>query len=224
MSQSPLEQAFRQRMAEAIAELRGDDWEVVDLAGHEMPSWFRGEVLNFQPDFVARKGEELLVGEVKSRNSSELQELNALADAVAKLPNARLEVYWLGDEPENDPTRELVRTYAREAATLLKTGHITSAVVIAWTALEGALVYYAAESQAPMSAEVRTPPNAWQLLSQLYSLGYISEDDYSRLQEVRKQRNAAVHYVGTVAPNTSDIEYVLDIVDRMLSGRYTTVD
>lgn len=47
-----------------------------------------------------------------SRNSRELGDLNGLADAVAAVPYARLEVCWLGDEPESDPERELIRGYA----------------------------------------------------------------------------------------------------------------
>jgi hypothetical protein len=38
-----------------------------------------------------------------------LRTLNGLADAVAGAPRVSLEVYWLGDEPEADPARELVQ-------------------------------------------------------------------------------------------------------------------
>lgn len=224
MSESPMEQAYRLRLEEARRELTDDGWEVVSadqLADVLWPTPLSG----LAPDIVARKGRELLVGEVKSRNSRELGDLNGLANAIATVPHARLEVFWLGDEPESDPARDLIREYVAEAATLLRSGHSKAAVATAWSALEGALIYYAAESRASLPPGERpAPQQAWSLLSQLYSLGYISDADYDRLHELRKQRNAAVHFTGEEAPDPADIEYALDIVDRMLSGRYTTGD
>ena len=222
MTDSTLEQAYRQRLEEARRELMEDGWEVLPadrLA--ELPAPLGDPA----PDIVARRGGEVLVGEVKSRNSRELRDLNGLADAVAAIPNARLEIYWLGDEPAANPERDLIREYADEAATLLRSGHARAAVATAWSALEGALIYYAAESQAPLPAGTRpAPQQAWTLLSQLYSLGYISDADYERLHELRTQRNAAVHFAGKQAPDPADIEYALGIVDRMLNGRYIAAD
>ena len=47
---------------------------------------------DFQPDILARRGSELLIVEVKSRRSSDLGRLNALASAVERVPNAKLEI------------------------------------------------------------------------------------------------------------------------------------
>jgi hypothetical protein len=58
----------------------------------------------------------------------------------------------------------------------------------------------------------------------LSSLGYISDADYERLRQLRGQRNAAAHLTGGQAPDPGDIEYALDIVARMLDGRYTPGD
>jgi hypothetical protein len=224
VNESPVELAFRLRIAEVRRKLTEDGWEVVpgDLLADVLgPTPLR----ELAPDIVARKGDELLIGEVKSRNSRELRDLNGLADAVAALPRARLEVFWLGDQPESDPERDLIREYAAEAATLLRLGHARAAVATAWSALEGALIYYAVESRAPLPPdEPLAPQQAWSLLSQLYSLGYINDADYERLHELRKQRNAAVHFTGKEAPDPADIEYTLDIVERMLNGRYTPGD
>jgi hypothetical protein len=219
-----MEQAYRLRLEEARRELTADGWEV--LPADRLGDMIGPTPLNdMAPGIVARKGSELLIGEVQSRNSRGLPDLNKLADAVAAVPHARLEVYWLGDKPESDPEHDLVREYAAEAATLLRSGHARAAVATAWSALEGALIYYAAESRAPLPPGERpAPQQAWSLLSQLYSLGYISDSDYDRLHELRKQRNAAVHFTGKEAPYPADIEYALDIVDRMLSGRYTPAD
>lgn len=173
---------------------------------------------------MALRGNELLVIEVKSRKPEALRNLNHLARAVASVPNARLEVYWLGDEPEANLTRGRVHMYVDEARTLLRIGHSTAAALIAWAAVEGALIYYAANLQVPLPEHMDYIKLPWQLLSYLDSLGHINEADLKRLTELRKQRNAAAHFVGQADPNPADIEYCLDIVDRMLSGRYVSVD
>ena len=82
------------------------------------------------------------------------------------------------------------------------------------------------ESNASSSSAATHPivTQAWSLLSQLSSLGYITDVDYQRLHELRKQRNEAVHFTGRDAPDPADVEYVLDIVDRMLNGRYVPAD
>lgn len=222
MSESPMEEEYRLRLEEARRELAADGWKIVPADQMaELPVPIGGRA----PDIVAQRGAELLVGTVTSRNSRGLRTLNGLADAVAGEPHVSLEVYWLGDEPKAGPPRELVQEYAGEAATLLRSGHARAAVVTAWSALEGALPYYASDSRAPLPAGERyTPRQAWPLLSQLYSLGYISDADYERLRQLREQRNAAAHLTGGQAPDPGDIEYALAIVARMLDGRYTPGD
>ena len=60
------------------------------------------------------------------------------------------------------------------------------------------------------------------LLSQLSSLGYISDNDCDRLHELCKQRNAAVDFTSAEPPDSADIEYALDIISRMLDGQYAS--
>lgn len=223
MTDSPLERLLRERVAEARRNLELDGWEVLlrdQLVDVSVPK----QLIELAPDIVARKGSELLVGEVKSRSSHSLAILNALADAVAKLPNARLEVYWLGDEPQGEPALERIRELASEARTLAATGHLAAAAVIAWAALEGALERYAADRGALITTGSERVFTAWPLLSRLYSLGYVSEGDFQRLGEVRKQRNAAVHFGPDSPPNAQDIEFTLVLVERLISDQYVPVD
>jgi hypothetical protein len=223
VTDSPFERLFRERLAEAIGDLAFDGWEV--LVGDQLtaPAVPR-ELLALKPDLVARKGSELLVGEIKARSSEDLADLNALAGTVAKLPNARFEVYWLGDETQTEPGLERIRELAAEARTLAATGHLAAAVVIAWAALEGALERYATEAQAPVTTDSDRGITAWPLLSRLYSLGYVSEADFKRLREVRKRRNAAVHFGPDDPPRAEDIGFTLALAERLGSGRYVPVD
>ena len=223
MSESPLEQAFEQQVAQIVAELLADKWEVVESPGAEV-SWLPKSILAFQPDIVARRGDELLIGQAKSRNSRELNALNGLAEAVAAVPNARLEVYWLGDEPDTEPTRERVLTYVERARKILEIGEFDAAAITAWAALEGAAELYVAGTGVAIAAQAEQRVTTWQVISQLYSLGYVSEGDFRRLAVVRKQRNAAVHFGHDDPPNDGDIEFTLRLVERMVAGRYVSVD
>ena len=99
---SPLEQAFEQQMAQIVSELRADGWEVVMHPGTDLV-WLPASVRSFGPDIAARRGKELLIGEVKSRNSRELAVLTPLAEAIAAVPNVRLEVYWSAMSPASRP-------------------------------------------------------------------------------------------------------------------------
>ena len=221
MSDSLMERRFRQRLEQAVDDLKRDGWEVVERQRMvRLPEQLR----KFQPDFVVVKGDEILIGEVKSRNSTELRELNDLADAVATLPNARLEVYWLGDEPETKPERERIREYVRATTELLENGHLDAATVMAWTALEFTLYYFVADTQAPIPADPQARQTVWQLLSNLYSLGYISQRDLAQANVLRKERNSLAHVGGHTTLNAQNIQDILGFIDRMLTGRYVSVD
>lgn len=221
MTEGSIEREIHQYLDQIAADLQRDGWEVLDRETTDrLPTALR----ELHPDIVAVRGSEIMVGEVKSRNSNELQGLKVLADVVANLPNTRLEVFWFGDKLETEPARERVREYANEAAELLRIGHTAAAAVIAWTALEGAIDYFIEDTQAPVGDASGHVRNAWSLLSQLYSLGYINEQDFKRLTDLRKQRNAVVHFVERLAPNDGDVQYALDIVDRMIIGQYMSVD
>ncbi len=223
MSESQMGQAYRQRLGEARDELSKDGWEIL-TPEREAALSVPAKLIELEPDIVAMKDGELLIGEVKSRNSRELNDLNELAEAVALLSNTRLEVYWLGDEPGSEPSREVIRDYVEEARVLLRTGHFAAAAVIAWAALEGALERFVSDTQLPIAANSEHVLTAWPLVSRLYSLGYVSEGDFRRLAVVRKQRNAAVHFGRDDPPNAGDIEFTLRLVERMVAGRYVSVD
>lgn len=222
MSDSVVEQAFRQRLELAVAELLRDGWKIV---GREHVDQLPAPLRKSRADYIAVRGTEIVVGEVKSRNSAELNELNDLADAVAQVPNARLEVHWLGDEPETKPERQFIRRFTNAATELLRNGEVDAATIMAWSALESVLPYFASDTQAPIPAGPQAGQSAWQLLSNLYSLGYISQHDLAQLNKLRKVRNELVHVRhGRTTPRAEDVMYVLGLVDRMLTGRYISVD
>ena len=216
MTDAPREQSFRTQRQQTVAELLQAGWEVVEEPDQQM---LPGPLREFRPDILARRGSELLIVEVKSRRSSDLSHLNALASAVARVPNAELEINWLGDAPEFDPPAENTRAYLNEATRLLNFGAFTAAALLAWAALEGAVVYFASDKD-----DVQPWTTPWQLLSDLYSLGYVSDRDFERLTAFWKLRNEIAHHVSPVTPRREDIEIILKIAKRMIGGRYVTSD
>jgi len=216
MTDAPREQLFRTQREKTIAELLQAGWEVVEEPGQEA---LPGPLRDFRPDILARRGSELLIVEVKSRRSSDLGRLNALASAVAGVPNAKLEINWLGDAPEFAPPAEYIRAYLDEAATLISVRALTGAALVAWAALEGAVVYFASNKD-----DVQPWSTPWQLLSGLYSLGYVSDRDYERLAAFWRSRNEIAHHVSPVTPRSEDIEDILKIAERMIGGHYVSTD
>jgi len=228
MSESSSRHSFQQQMAqaigEAIRELNRDGWEVVELQTNRV-DWLPERLRHFEPDFVARRGKEVIIGAFKSRNSESLDDLDGLAKAVAEVPDARLEVYWLGDNAQGELVRDHVQEYANEAKALLSMGRLRPAALVAWAAVEGALVYHATNLEVPLPDDGHYTTLPWRLLSYLDSLGYINEADLKWLTELRNERNAAAHFRGPDdPPSRAAIEHCLEVVNRMLSGRYVSVD
>jgi REase_AHJR-like len=216
MTDTPREQSFRAQRQQTISKLLDDGWEVIAEPGpQQLPESLR----DFRPDILAVRGSEFLVVEIKSRRSSDLYQLAKLASAITKLDNARLEVDWLGDAPESDPPIENIRAYMANVSTLLDAQHLTAALLVAWAALEGAVVYYASDKD-----DVQPWTTPWQLLSDLNGLGYVGDRDFERLTASWKLRNEMAHHVSSVTPQIGDIKFILDIADRMLTGRYVSSD
>lgn len=216
MTEPPQEQMFRSRLKQAVDELSRDGWDIVETPGTEaLPESLR----DWQPDFIARRGSDIIIGEVKSRNSANLEDLNHFAQSVADLANARFEVYWLGDAPESEPPIDNVRVFIREASELTQAGHLTAGTLTAWAALEGAIIHFASDKE-----DIQAWRSPRQLLSNLYSLGYVSEQDFQRLMNLAKARSEIAHHVSRITPSVGDIEFILKTAERMASGQYVSVD
>jgi hypothetical protein len=224
-------------VGEALEELAGQGWLVFRNVGRRQLDWLPAPLQEFELDYVARKDDQIIIGEAKSRSPRSVQSLdqtlNQLARIVAKVPNARLEVHWLGDitatvsvVPLADVDSADVQSAIDESRVLLQTHHVLPAALIAWSAVEGALMYHAARLDIPLPDIARRVRSPWQLLSYLDSLGYINEADLKRLTELRNQRNAVAHFGGDrgALPSQEDIEFGLNFAERILSGRYVSAD
>ena len=210
------ENPFEQLLDERIEELRDEGWSVLRQPDpQDLPEPLsRNRVL---VDFVALRGDEILLGEVASRADARRERIDALAKQVAAVPGARLEVYWAGSTHAGSPDPEHVRRYIRETDTIADASP-QAALLMAVAALEGAVAIFAEEAGVPPG---RTP---WQTLSNLYSLGYVSEPDFNILRRLYELRSSIAHAASPRIPEPEDIRFCLDLASRMLEDRYITAD
>jgi hypothetical protein len=229
VNHSAAEQAFQRQTAisAVMSELSEGGWIVVEPKSARV-DWLPESLRRLQPDLVALRDGEIRVFEFKSRYSEEPENLDDLAEAVAGVPNARFDVLWVGavvDAAASEFAGKSVSNRSAEARELLASGHLQAAALIAWSALEGVLLRHAVKLQVPLPTDATGSTLPWRLLAELDSLGYLNEGDLQRLTELRRQRNSAAHFMEPDdPPKPTDIQYCLDIVDRMLGDRYVSVD
>jgi len=208
----------RRRSVQEIAnELRHDGWIVhVEPRSVDLPEPIR----NFKVDLIATRDDEILIAEIVSRRSAKVENIDLLAKQVRLVPNARFEVFWRGDAPEAAPPLENVSAYIKEARAVTNVT-LNGALLISWAALEGALLRLG-ESLTDLINDWRSPR---QLLDSMYSLGFINDSDFKRLSALWRLRNDIAHGASRGSgPKKEDIDFILDIAERMARGKYVSVD
>jgi hypothetical protein len=201
-------------LAEHIERLRADGWAVVrEPASPLVPPSLR----DLRVDFIANRDAEVLILEVAHRRTSRRERIDAIAKRVANIPNARLEVYWIGDTSIVKPNPENVRHYI-SAAEAVSEVSLQAALLMALAAFEGAVATFADE------VGIKPQVPARQLLANLYSLGFVEGADYHRLSALYTLRAEIAHSVTPQVPAPDDIRFGLDLASRMLEGRYVSAD
>ncbi len=157
--------------------------------------------LDFFPDFrvdmLVRKGDELKVVEVKSSTSlARDPKINELAEILYSKPGWSFELDLVAEREKLDSfesacpfEREDVLRRIAEAETILKSGVIDAAFLLAWSASE-ATVRMLLKEEGMLIDRIT---NSAYTLGRAVSEGVISWDDYNYLNESMKYRNAVVH-------------------------------
>jgi hypothetical protein len=201
----------------AIANLRASGYRVVSgpAATRLAPDWLK----KFEPDFVAQRDEEFLVLEVKRRvaapASRGLGQLAELASEVERHPGWALELLWLGDG-DSEATNGDVEDLIARAERVLEVD-VEAALLLLWPAVETSLQLLA--SRAGIE-ESRPRP----LLSELYSLGRLSERHFAELDAAQETRNSIAHRVGGSEVNPTVVLRLAQIARRLASPNYVSVD
>jgi REase_AHJR-like len=186
-------EAGARRLREVAEEYRGRGYEVLlEPKRKHLPR----ALARFHPDLVARKGDELVVVEVKSRSTLRQDpQLGELARAVRAHPGWRFELIIANPEhdglvPEGAQAWEERDVLERldEARSLLNAGHLEAALLLAWSAAEAALRLLAEADEVASSRQ-----DAAYLLKQLAFTAALTREQFQFLQNMFELRNAFAH-------------------------------
>jgi hypothetical protein len=172
-----------------------------------------------RPSILARKNDEAVVIEIRSRPASRRRPpLEGLAEAVRALPGWRLELVLAEPDiafPLPGTTlpwseREAGRALD-EAEELLKAGHAEAALLIAWAGTEATLRLVAAREG--VMAE-RNEANY--LLERLATEGVLGQREYQTLNDALSLRNAIAHGLKPDAVVRSKVPGLLRVARALL--------
>jgi hypothetical protein len=189
MMETSIASAATRRVEQIANEYKDQGYEV--LVEPQIPQ-LPGSLAGFRPDLVVRRGDEVVVIEVKSRESLSDPRLQALAEAVRRQPGWRFELVLLKPELGPPGTREWsaedVTDTLSQVETLLRSGHQEAALLLAWSAAEATLRLLAHKERLALERE-----DAPYLLKLLVSRGVFTRAQYDLLWDVLQSRNAVAH-------------------------------
>lgn len=201
----------------AIASLRESGYRVLSgrAATSVVPDWLK----RLQPDFIAQRGDEFLVVEVKSRraaaHSAERGQLAELASEISKHPGWALELVWLGDDEIQSTDTDVDDLVARAERVLQV--DVEAALLLIWPSVEASLQLLASR------VGIRDT-HAKQLMSELYSLGWLSERHFAELGDAQVVRNTIAHRAGGGGVDSAVVLRLGQIARRLSNPNYAPVD
>jgi uncharacterized protein YutE (UPF0331/DUF86 family) len=216
---TPTANLERERLLQLAEEYRNKGYEVSFLPNPEdLPDFLK----NYRPDMIARREDEAVIVEVKSRrslNSSSSQYLQTLAQSVEQHPGWRFELvmtnpdeaaYSPNDEsPLQQPEIETRLQVARQLATQ----HPESAILYSWSLVEATLRIVAEHEG--MSLQRLDP---LYLVKQLVTEGVISRPEYQFLMNTLSLRNAVAHGFKTTQVTQESINELITITEQLLKS------
>ncbi len=198
-----------EKVREIAERYRGRGYEVT-LApeGDQLPEALR----DLPPDLIARKGEDVVVVEVKSRpDLAKAPRARDLARVVRGQPGWRFELVIVSPErpflapyDAEDWSAEEVDRRLCEAQTLVEGGHVEAALLIAWSATEATLRLLA--SREGLSFERIDAPY---VLKSLATSAVLTHPEYNLLWQLFELRNAVAH---GLRPARLDASHALALV------------
>jgi hypothetical protein len=214
MSVPSTHRRYEEGLRQAVKRLRDEGWEV-QIQPVEGPAGLE----RFRPDFVARRGNELIVGEVKFRGKSDLGELEQLTRLVNGIPGARVEMIWLGRPVEEPQAADIVKMAG--AARELSAENSTSALLLAWAALDGAIAAYSLTHGGEYLPDSKK--SARQKINEMANLGELSESQFERLDNAGRTRNSIAHGE-YIEPSPEMIEYVSAVAVALVRDRFVSIE
>ena len=209
----------RERLLQLAEEYRGQGYEVSFQPNPEdLPDFLK----TYRPDLVARRGDEAVIIEVKSRSSldsSSTQYLRNLAQAVEQHPGWRFELVMANSEEGvffQKAERSLQETEIvsrLQVAQELAQQHPESAILYAWSLAEAALRLVAEHEGLSLNRF-----EVLYLVKQLVTEGIISRDEYQLLMSTLSLRNAVAHGFITTQLTQESVDELINITEHLLEG------
>ena len=182
------------------------------------PSLLPKEAKSLQPDFLAIKGDERIVVEVKyQQNLLAYPALMRLADVLRRIPGWRLDVVILEQprkpvQPQPLSVADVKRRLNAADRVAQETADYSAALLLVWTAIEAILRdQVSKQAEENLTSTRRLPKLA-------YSLGVISEQDAATAEWMARIRNDVVHGGSESSVSLSDYERARDFANRLLAA------
>ncbi len=193
-SSSPSESKERGTVERTAKRYRDEGYDVVvHPVGDQVPSFAAG----FRPDLIATRGREGVIVEIRANRFalSATPQITRLAEIVDSQPDWRLDVVILEQDPATEtagaeaaePSDEQLDQMLKAAEELADRGYLPYACIVAWGALEAAMRRLRDEAE----LYGRTEPK--ELLSTLYSNGFLTRDQFDRLRATYRIRTQVAH-------------------------------
>lgn len=205
---------YNRELLAAIDRLVGEGWVVETQPVEPIPG-----IGDFRPDFVAKKGDEIIIGELKFKGDRDTSDLEQLARLVDALPKTTLDLTWLGEPPQIASQSDVLQM----ASDALRVANISAsaALLLAWASLEGALQIY--DRQAGLDETSTKPRPVSQVLADMVSLEDLSPSQFKKLIEASKLRNLVAHGSNQkVAPET--VRYAAEVAIAISHGQFASID
>jgi hypothetical protein len=197
-----------------LGELRAIGWSVMtdqEITQVIPTQW------HLSPDFIAIRGDEKIIGEVVSRHrpkSAELQQLERLSESLAG--EWQVKVYYVDDAPPA-PNEEIVHEISQEARAAAEISP-QAAVLLAWSGIEMALDRLEHRYSIPRSS-TKIPS-----ISQLNSIGAISDQVYDTLLRYQRVRNEVAHARTRHQVPRADVIEIAELADILAAPDYRSPD
>lgn len=193
MHKESLERLEQRRLKSLAADYRKKGYRVIIHPRHDdLPSFFGG----YQPDLLASKKGDSIAVEIKSRATLKSAGwLKDIANEISSKPGWRLELVVTNPAKQVRDMRDtnaqtadvlVLKQRLEEAKGLLEKGLLEAALLVGWSAAEGALRRLAV-------AENVSFENAAALLKGLYSRGLLEPAKYEQLNHFSKLRSSVGH-------------------------------
>jgi uncharacterized protein YutE (UPF0331/DUF86 family) len=211
----------RERLIKLAEEYRDKGYEISFQPNPEdLPDFLK----NYRPDMIARRGDEAVIIEVKSRSSlnSSAQYLRNLAQAVEQHPGWRFELVMTNPEDATysqraeDSLQENEIESRLQVTRQLATQHLESAILYSWSLAEATLRLVAENEGLSLQRF-----DSLYLVKQLAIEGVLSKSEYQFLMNALSLRNSIAHGFKTAQLDQESLYELITITEQLLKALHS---